>query len=128
MQVYLLPYARLLGKLGDGPILSVGEGGTFTANANGTLLLRIHDADACLGDNDGSVRVSVTPPGPVADPRGIGNLLETSKITLLAHQCLTGSNNACIELTLELLGVTLPKSKASKYATYYELHWLPHVA
>jgi hypothetical protein len=49
----------------------VGDG-TFTAYKNGELQFRIHDADACLADNDGlvagtvTVGVKVDPPGSVA--------------------------------------------------------------
>jgi len=55
-------YGVLLGSVGsttdgDSPI---GQGGTFTAGNNGYLYLRINDDDACLGDNSGSVTVTVT--------------------------------------------------------------------
>jgi hypothetical protein len=56
-----MPYARLLGVVVQGSnhsrIFSVGPGGIFTAFASGRLYLRINDADGCLGDNAGSVRV-----------------------------------------------------------------------
>jgi len=54
-----IAYGTLLGVVG-GQLLVIGSGGDFKAPARGTLRLRIHDADACLGDNDGSVRVSIT--------------------------------------------------------------------
>lgn len=54
------PYGRLLGKVGDGPVFSVGRGGEFTAESDGTLSLRINDGDECLGDNAGRVRVTVS--------------------------------------------------------------------
>jgi endonuclease YncB( thermonuclease family) len=57
------PYGRLLGRVGQGSnfsrIFSVGSGGIWTATRNGRLYLRINDADQCLGDNAGSVRMRV---------------------------------------------------------------------
>lgn len=56
------PYARLLGRAGSsGQIFSIGRGGTFTADASGPLYLRINDQDRCLGDNAGSVSMTVSP-------------------------------------------------------------------
>src|SRR5271166_4977514 len=55
-----LPYGTLLARIGDNPEFVVGNGGMGTASSNGALSFRIHDADACLGDNSGSVKVSVT--------------------------------------------------------------------
>jgi LasA protease len=52
-------YGRLVGKVGNGAIFPVDQGGSFKANANGDLSLRIHDVDACLVDNDGSIVVEV---------------------------------------------------------------------
>jgi len=63
------PYARLLGKVGkNGSLFSVGGNSfsnlgdvrTFTASTNGSLYLRIHDADSCLGDNGGSITVNLS--------------------------------------------------------------------
>jgi hypothetical protein len=60
------PYAMLLGKVGqNGQLFSVGGNGfsnlgdvrTFTAPTEGSLYLRIHDDDRCLGDNGGSITV-----------------------------------------------------------------------
>jgi hypothetical protein len=51
-----LPYGYLLGKVGNGKEISIGnQGGPFTADASGYLSLRINDKDASLGDNDGSI-------------------------------------------------------------------------
>jgi hypothetical protein len=59
------PYGRLIGRVGEGStysrIFSVGGGGVFTAHASGQLYLRIHDADGCLGDNAGTLRVRAWP-------------------------------------------------------------------
>jgi len=57
-----LPNARrssLIGRVG-GEIFFVGNGGAFTVNSNGNLLLRINDCDAGLFDNSGSLQVRVT--------------------------------------------------------------------
>ncbi|MCE7988315.1 MAG: alpha/beta fold hydrolase [Caldilinea sp. CFX5] len=54
-----LPYARLLGQIGNGPLFSVGADLTFTANASGPLFLRINDQDGCLSDNDGALTLRV---------------------------------------------------------------------
>lgn len=53
------PYARLLGRIDNGPTFSVGLGGRFIANTSGTLYLRINDQDTCLGDNNGWVSMGV---------------------------------------------------------------------
>lgn len=58
------PYAKLIGKVGTkGSIFKVGLAGngtrTFTARSRGYLYLRIHDGDACLGDNRGSVGMRI---------------------------------------------------------------------
>jgi hypothetical protein len=56
-----LPYGRLLGRVGDdGPVFSIGAGGTFQANASGPLNLRINDQDHCLVDNRGYIEVWVS--------------------------------------------------------------------
>jgi len=52
-------YGRLVGKVGNGAIFPIDRGGSFTANAGGELSLRIHDVDACLVDNDGSIVVEI---------------------------------------------------------------------
>ncbi len=54
------PYAMLLGQVGNGALFPIGLGGTFSADADGTLSLRINDQDGCLGDNDGSIQVAVS--------------------------------------------------------------------
>jgi hypothetical protein len=62
-----LEYGVLLGKVGTGPWFIIGKGGTTTAKQNGHLFLRIHDGDACLGDNAGSVNMAIEPV-PVSAP------------------------------------------------------------
>lgn len=57
------PYASLLGSVSGGGAVVIGRGGTFVADATGTLAFRINDADSCLGDNGGTVQVSVTAQG-----------------------------------------------------------------
>ena len=54
-------YGVLLGSVGSAPgdAFPIGQGGTFTAGNNGDLYLRINDSDACLGDNNGSVTVTI---------------------------------------------------------------------
>lgn len=54
-----LPYATLLGQIGNGSDFKVSTGGTFTASQSGMLSLRINDLDACLTDNAGSVVMAV---------------------------------------------------------------------
>jgi hypothetical protein len=61
------PYADLLGKVGSGKEIAIGNtSGPFTADASGYLSLRINDIDASLGDNDGAI--TVNPRGPEAKP------------------------------------------------------------
>jgi hypothetical protein len=54
-------YGVLLGAVGSTPgsAFAIGQGGTFTADNNGNLYLRINDDDACLADNSGSVTVTI---------------------------------------------------------------------
>jgi hypothetical protein len=62
-----VPYACLLGKVGNGKELPVGNSsGPFVADAGGFLSLRINDIDSALGDNDGAI--SVNPRGPAVKP------------------------------------------------------------
>jgi hypothetical protein len=56
-----VPYGYLLARLGDGPTIRVGAGGTFTAPNNGDLQFRINDGDQCLGDNEGVIWVNGVP-------------------------------------------------------------------
>lgn len=60
-----LPYATLLGRIGNGPIFAVRRGGTFTANGSGFLSLRINDNDFCQVDNAGSIQVEVGTGNPI---------------------------------------------------------------
>ena len=55
------PYGLLLVRIGDDPNLQLlGRGGQLVASSDGPVSFRIHDNDACLGDNAGSVKVTVT--------------------------------------------------------------------
>jgi hypothetical protein len=50
----------LLGKVGSGNVVTVGDkGGPFTADATGFLSLRMNDGDNTLGDNDGAISVAL---------------------------------------------------------------------
>jgi len=53
------PYGLLLARVGHGPAFQVGRGDSFTARFRGVLYLRIHDANQCLSDNAGSLKVRV---------------------------------------------------------------------
>ena len=55
-----LPYGILLARIGDGPAFTMPPGLSFSAPGSGTVFLRIHDADRCLVDNDGSVTVGLS--------------------------------------------------------------------
>jgi hypothetical protein len=55
-----LPYGYLLGRVKNGKEILIGnQRGPFTADGNGYLSLRINDLDSSLGDNDGSITVSL---------------------------------------------------------------------
>ena len=55
-----VPYGYLLGKVGSGNVVTVGDkGGPFTADATGFLSLRMNDGDNTLGDNDGAISVAL---------------------------------------------------------------------
>ncbi|GAA3127386.1 NPCBM/NEW2 domain-containing protein [Streptosporangium carneum] len=54
------PYALLLGRVSGSDPLPIGDDRVLTAKRSGHLWLRIHDRDACLGDNKGSVLVKIT--------------------------------------------------------------------
>lgn len=54
------PYAKLLGQVGSGSIFPIGGTLTvITSDTSGPLYLHINDQDACLGDNDGWIVVSI---------------------------------------------------------------------
>jgi Fibronectin type III domain len=76
------PFGTLLG-MGPGPGDSADRipMGDYIAGATGPLLLRINDADPCLGDNGGSITVDVsTPP---AQPAGLtATAVDTSTVRL----------------------------------------------
>jgi hypothetical protein len=58
-----LPQARkgaLIGKVGDA-VFFIGNGGSFTSDMTGQLLLRINDCDGSLQDNIGSVKLRISP-------------------------------------------------------------------
>jgi len=58
-----VPYGYLLGKVGSGKEILIGDkGGPFTANESGFLSLRINDTDSTLGDNDGAITVNLRGP------------------------------------------------------------------
>ena len=62
-----VPYGYLLGKVGNGKEILIGnKGDSFTADVSGFLSLRINDADAALGNNDGAITVDLR--GPAAKP------------------------------------------------------------
>ena len=62
-----VPYAYLLGKVGTGNVIPIGDkGGPFTADVSGFLSLRINDTDTTLGDNDGAITVALR--GPATKP------------------------------------------------------------
>jgi hypothetical protein len=52
-------YGTLVGKV-NGHVFKVGSGMVFRAGEEGFLELRINDADRCLGDNDGAIRVKIS--------------------------------------------------------------------
>jgi hypothetical protein len=52
-------YGTLVGKI-NGHVFKVGSGMVFRAGEEGFLELRINDADRCLGDNDGAIRVKIS--------------------------------------------------------------------
>lgn len=55
-----VPRDALIGRLGR-KVFYIGNGGTFTAPASGTLELRLNDCDAGLYDNQGSLRLILIP-------------------------------------------------------------------
>jgi hypothetical protein len=62
-----VPYGYLLGKVGNGKEILIGnKGGPFTADVNGFLSLRINDIDSALGYNDGAITVALR--GPATKP------------------------------------------------------------
>ena len=49
----------LVGRIGEGPAFLIGNYLSFMADRDGGLWLRMNDADACLNDNGGSLKVEV---------------------------------------------------------------------
>jgi len=64
------PYAKLLVRDGpNGQPTANGEAALLIAGGEQTIHFRINDDDRCLGDNEGSVRITITPGGfPDAPP------------------------------------------------------------
>jgi hypothetical protein len=61
-----VPYGYLLGKVGSGKEMPIGDKvGPFTADASGSLFLRVNDGDSTLSDNSGAISVNLR--GPVAN-------------------------------------------------------------
>lgn len=59
---YILRSGRigaLVGRIGDGTPFLIGNGLDFQTNEKGALWLRIDDSDEMLGDNSGSITVSI---------------------------------------------------------------------
>jgi hypothetical protein len=55
-----VPYGYLLGKVGSGAVIPIGDkGGPFTSDVSGFLSLRMNDGDKTLGDNDGAISVAL---------------------------------------------------------------------
>jgi hypothetical protein len=81
-----LPYGKLLARVGDAPFSAIGSNGAFTADRDGVLAFRIHDADACLGDNAGSVTVTIT-------AAQFPNVPQTP-----FFYCISGPNGRCMNL------------------------------
>jgi len=62
-----VPYGYLIGKVGSGNIILIGnKGGPFTADVSGFLSLRMNDGDKTLADNDGAISVNLR--GPATKP------------------------------------------------------------
>jgi hypothetical protein len=58
--VLAVPYGCLIGKVGSGNAILIGDkGGPFNADATGFLSLRMNDGDETLGDNDGAISVAL---------------------------------------------------------------------
>ncbi|PZG23301.1 hypothetical protein [Nonomuraea aridisoli] len=53
------PHGSMIAKI-EGDHYRVGSRALIQARQAGFLQLRVNDADGCLGDNDGSVRVRIT--------------------------------------------------------------------
>lgn len=54
------PYGRLIGGVAGTQTRPLGRNTQFTAPASGHVMLRMNDGDRCLGDNEGSVAVTVS--------------------------------------------------------------------
>lgn len=54
-----MPFASLIGSVGNRESFEVGQGGTTTVTASGTLYLRMNDIPGAFRDNQGSVRVEI---------------------------------------------------------------------
>ena len=69
-------YGLMLGRIGNGPTMVVGKSATLTADRDGPLELRIHDGDACLGDNAGAIRMEYSvQAAPPATPKSCPTVL-----------------------------------------------------
>lgn len=54
-----IPFAKLIGSVGNGESFAVGQSRTITMTDSGKLSLRMNDVPGTFGDNLGSVRVEI---------------------------------------------------------------------
>ena len=84
-----VPYAYLLGKVGNGNLIYIGnKGGQFTADVSGLLSLRINDSDDTLGDDDGAITVN---PVALATETTVTNVKTTTTVNLATTQTSTAT-------------------------------------
>jgi hypothetical protein len=112
-------YGLMLGRVGNGATVVVGKAATLTADRDGSLQLRIHDGDACLGDNAGAIRMeySVQAAAPKKHPGPTHTLAQTLqglKAAGLSVACLSAIADAGTPTAL-LLGLQTAACQAAGF-------------
>jgi len=90
------PYGKLLGRVGDGPVIRVGLGGVFRSQSSGDLQFRINDQDQCLVDNSDGINVWVVPGATRARPGQVRGLVNRCQVT-------EATRDACIKYAIEVI-------------------------
>lgn len=100
---YPLPGANvgvLVGKIGNGDVFLIGEGGTFVADVNGPLLVRINDKPEFAGDDVGffNIVVRLENSGDLVPIRGTINDWVSSGQTFGVGDTVTLSANGTLDI------------------------------
>ena len=115
-----LPYGALIGKVGYGSIIAIGnQSGPFYAENDGFLFLRINDSDISLGDNYGDIIVylgQAKSTQPKASATKLDNAVAWAWSQIGSTDWGTGDNTFCEQFVENAFGTT------GKFLTAYNAY------